>query len=388
MRTNEEIRVYLLQVGIFQINDGARAVGFSFKNGLKKAEIIDGVISAGLGEALISWVIRQGTRAPLPMETPETTIIESTPTMAPIQAPDNQAAALAAILQSILSRPAGLDVPAVQAMIDASLKGVDFGFTTTIQVDTAPPVVLEERTHYLFPKLLRKLGAKLHVIIVGGAGGGKSHAAEQAARALNMRFFSIGAASFAHELIGYRDATREYARTDFREAFENGGLLVIEEADASAADAMLVLNNMLANGYGAFPDGHVKMSDGFLCVCCTNTDGSGATMQYSGRQRLDGAFLDRFVNQEWAIDPAIEKGDCGGHTAWLLAVRAVREYAEQNSILDVVATPRAVKFGAKLLQAGEEKDEVLRSCLKRGALSAQWDNVLTIPAVADFLTGF
>ena len=111
-------------------------------------------------------------------------------------------------------------------------------------------------------------------------------------------------------------------------------------------------------------------------------------MQYSGRQRLDGAFLDRFVNQEWAIDPAIEKIDARGHSEWLLAVRAVRAYATSSGILDVVATPRAVKFGAKLIEAGEERDEVLRSCLKRGALNDQWPNVLALPAVADFLAGF
>ncbi len=383
MRTAEETRIYLLQASIFHVTEGARAVGFSFKNGLRKAEIIDGVTAAGLADALANWIDTKVNNGPT---TYEDISVMTNP--ASTQTPTGDALQLAAILQSILSRPAGLDAATVGKMIEEAISKIDVGFSTSVQINTAPPIILEEKTHYLFPKLIKKLGAGLNVIIVGGAGGGKSHAAEQAAKALGMRFFSIGAASFAHELIGYRDATREYARTDFREAFENGGLLVIEEADASAADAMLVLNNMLANGYGAFPDGHVKMSPGFLCVCCTNTDGSGATMQYSGRQRLDGAFLDRFVNQEWAIDPAIEKIDARGHSEWLLAVRAVRAYAASSGILDVVATPRAVKFGAKLIEAGEERDEVLRSCLKRGALNDQWPNVLALPAVADFLAGF
>jgi len=302
--------------------------------------------------------------------------------------PGSEATQLAAVLQSIMTRPVGIDAEAVRAIVAEALKGIDLTPSVTINFPDKPTIVLEEITHKLFPKLLRKLQIRKHTIIVGGAGAGKTHATEQAARALGLSFYPMTAATFAHELVGYRDATREYARTPFREGFEHGGIVLIDEADASSADCLLVLNAMLANGFGAFPDGRVKAHSDFICVLCTNTDGSGATMQYSGRARLDGAFLDRFMVQKWEVDPAIEKASAGGNTEWLAAVRAVRAYAEQHQILDVVATPRAVANGAALLAAGEDREEVLLATLYRGALTQQWASVLALGPVADFLAGF
>jgi cobaltochelatase CobS len=303
--------------------------------------------------------------------------------------PGSEATQLAAVLQSILTRPVGIDAEAVRTIVAEALKNVDLTPSVTINFPDRETIVLEEITHKLFPKLLRKLQIRKHTIIVGGAGAGKTHATEQAARALGLTFYPMTAATFSHELVGYRDATREYARTPFREGYEHGGIVLIDEADASSADCLLVLNAMLANGFGAFPDGRVKAHPDFICVLCTNTDGSGATMQYSGRARLDGAFLDRFMVQKWEVDPAIEKASARGNIEWLAAVRAVRAYAEQHQILDVVATPRAVANGAALLAAGEDdREEVLMATLYRGALTQQWPSVLALGPVADFLAGF
>ena len=376
---------------IHNLYSAARASGLAFRNGeFSKGELISRILSdETLSLAVYTWLQENpgGKQTPViqtPVIQPQPQS-ENIPMTQPIPADIGQ---LAMILNSILTRPAGLDTEAVKAIIAESLKGIDLTPRVTINFPDKPSIVLEEQTHKLFPKLLRKLQIRKHTIIVGGAGAGKTHATEQAARALGLPFHPMTAATFAHELVGYRDATREYARTPFRDAFENGGICLIDEADASAADCLLVLNAMLANGYGAFPDGRVKAHADFICVLCCNTDGSGATMQFTGRVRLDGAFLDRFLRQEWVVDPAIEKASAGGYTEWLGCVRAVRAYAEQHQILDVIATPRAVANGAALLSAGEERDEVLRACLYRGALTQQWDNVLAIPAVVDFLSGF
>lgn len=385
MRTHEEQRVYLLQVGIFQITDGARAVGYSFRNGLKKAEIIDGVISAGLGEALISWVINQGKTGPMMGEEENTTMVQTAPAT---QTPTGDALQLAAILQTILSRPAGLDISAVQNLIDESLKKIDVGFSTTVVIPDRPVVTIEERTHERFPLLLQYLGAGENVMLVGDAGTGKTHACERAATALGRTLHVQGAVSYAHELLGYKTATGEYVRTATREAFEHGGLLLIDEADASSPEAPLVINALLSNGFAAFPDGLVKKHPDFLCILAVNVDGSGATMQYSGRARMDGAFIDRFVMLRWGIDPALEKQLAMGQTEWLACVRAVREYVKTHQIHDVIATPRSVAKGAKLLAAGVAREEVLNACLQRGALVEQWDNVKALGPVSDFLTGF
>jgi cobaltochelatase CobS len=391
--STETERGLLLSCGIFEVTEAARAVGYSFRNGEKKAEIVDALIARGLqGKALAYINTKRSNKAHTPTPSPDgyspQTTTATTEAPSAMQTPNNEAAQLAAVLQSILSRPQGLDVPAVQALIDAALKNIDVGFSTTINIPDRPQVVIEERTHAAFPSLMRKLSAGENVMIVGDAGTGKTHACEQAAKALGLTLHVQGAVSYAHELLGYKTATGEYLRTPTREAFEHGGLLLIDEADASAPEAPLVINSLLANGFAAFPDALVKKHPDFICVLNTNVDGSGATMQYSGRVRMDGAFLDRFVMQRWAIDPAIEKDLACGQLEWLAAVRAVREYVKTHQIADVIATPRAVTKGARLLAAGETREEVLTACLMRGALVDQWANICALGPVSDFLAGF
>lgn len=166
-----------------------------------------------------------------------------------------------------------------------------------------------------------------------------------------------------------------------------GGLILLDEFDASSAESALVLNAALANGACAFPDGLIRKHEDFLCIIGANTDGSGATMAYAGRARLDGAFLDRFVVFDWQIDSRIEDSMAQGNTLWLAAVRAVREFAKARGILDVVATPRATARGAILAQQGMARGLILARTCKRGALVECWREVEALPAVAAFLRG-
>jgi cobaltochelatase CobS len=246
-------------------------------------------------------------------------------------------------------------------------------------------VRIEGIAHPQFLDLLISLRAGLHCMLVGPAGSGKTYSAEQAAKALDRRFHMQGAISYAHELLGYIDAHSRYVRTQFRDAFEHGGLILLDEFDASAAEAALVLNAALANGACSFPDGLVSKHADFLCVLGANTDGSGATMQYAGRARLDGAFLDRFVVFDWQIDPRIEESLSQGNTQWLAAILAIRAFAHQRQIVDVVATPRATQRGALLASQGMDKTRILERTCKRGALVESWPEVLRLPAVASFL---
>ena len=59
----------------------------------------------------------------------------------------------------------------------------------------------------------------------------------------------------------------------------------------------------------AFP-GHstaIDMHPDFKVVCAGNTFGSGSTLQYTGRNKLDAATLDRFMIIEWDYDKELEK---------------------------------------------------------------------------------
>jgi hypothetical protein len=280
---------------------------------------------------------------------------------------------------------------AVQAMVaiaQQDIKALQESRPIVIALPERPePIPVHGVAHPQFPDLLLTLRAGLHCMLVGPAGSGKTYSAEQAAIILAKKFFAQGAVTYAHELLGYIDAHSRYVRTQFRDAFEHGGIILLDEFDASSPEAALVVNAGLANGFCAFPDGLVQKHPEFVCIVGANTDGSGATISYSGRARLDGAFLDRFIMFRWNVDPRIEAQLSAGNGEWLELVRAVRAFALKRDILDVVATPRAVKFGAALLQQGMPRAAVLERTLKRGALVEAWPEVERLPIVANFLRG-
>jgi MoxR-like ATPase len=427
----------LLNSNIVHLMSAARAAGLQFRNGLRKDEIVQALgrenlinrtweilqkrksQSGDLPSTLddveeafrskgVQVVASQTLSQAIPRES--VPVPFGKPTQAPQSNPQpNQADALAAAIRAVaggaLDEARVREIAAdVMGNVLAGITFPDYGKEISSQVAAAvaklpqgttihlppreEPIKLPLKQHFQFPDLLLYLQQGLHVFLVGGASTGKTFAAEQAALALSRKFHAQGAVTYAHELLGYIDAHSKYVRTQFREAFEHGGLILLDEFDASSSEAALVINSALANGFCSFPDGVIPRHENFLCVVGANTDGSGATMSYSGRARLDGAFLDRFVMLEWGIDPEIEKGKAKGQAQWLAAVRAVRAWMAQRGVLDVAATVRTVDYGSTLLHAGCDPEKVLTVCLKRGALAKEWKAIKALPAVNDFLTGF
>jgi len=220
--------------------------------------------------------------------------------------------------------------------------------------------------HHNFETLIHIVHAGQPVMLVGPAGTGKSHAAEQAAEVLGLDFFamSVGAQTSKSDLIGYMDAMKNYVSTPFRKAYENGGLFLLDEIDAGNSNVLIQLNAALANGYMSFPDEMIRRHENFRFVASANTFGLGANRQYVGRNQLDAATLDRFVTLQWDIDSNVEESLAVGRMGvpWLGVVRMVREYVESRE-LRVVVSPRATQRGAKLLAAGLDFNDVLHMAL-------------------------
>lgn len=228
--------------------------------------------------------------------------------------------------------------------------------------------ILKGVRHNQFDNLLKIVGSGLAVLLVGPAGTGKSHAAEVIADALDLTFYmiSVGSQTSKSDLIGYMTADGRCIRTQFREAYEHGGLFLLDEADAGNSNVLILLNAALSNGHMAFPDGMVKVHPNFRMVAAANTYGNGASRQYVGRNQLDAATLDRFATLEWNIDDKIEEA-LAGTTAdgkrWLLVVRAVRKRVADELDLRVVISPRATLRGATLLAAGMPFEDVMKTAL-------------------------
>ncbi len=226
------------------------------------------------------------------------------------------------------------------------------------------------RQHKQFPMLVKALAAGCNVWLAGPAGSGKTTAAEAAAKALNLPFSFDGAMDTEYKVVGFTDAQGRIVSTAFRKAYTEGGVHLFDECDASLAPATLAINAALANGYAAFPDGMAKKHPNFRCIAAANTWGLGATFDYVGRNKLDAAFLDRFVSLTWEYDENLERALCGD-ADWCTYVQNMRAKAKQKGV-KVVISPRASLYGAQLLAAGVKRDDVIDLTMRAKMRAEDW----------------
>lgn len=229
-------------------------------------------------------------------------------------------------------------------------------------------------SHHTLEKVLKALNCGLNVYLYGPSGSGKTYAAKQCAKALGVELYFTGAISNEYKLTGYMDAKGEYVATEFRKAYENGGLFLFDEIDGSFPQAVLAFNAALANDSMDFPDKNVSRNEKFYCIAAANTIGLGANRQYVGRNQLDAASLDRFVFVEWDYDENLER-KVAGNDEWFEYVLKVRKVIDKLNLRHIVS-PRASFFGAKLLGNGFSREDVENMVLWKGMDQATVDKIL------------
>lgn len=261
----------------------------------------------------------------------------------------------------------------VRAIVRKELEGLVLPVTVNLKSESGEVRKLEGLHHRRFPDLLQKVQAGVNVWLAGPAGTGKTTAAANVAKALDLKFFFNGAIDNEYKLLGFTDAQGRVVSRPFREAFEKGGVYLFDEVDASLPGALLAFNAAMANGHCDFPDGCIERHKDFRAIAAANTYGYGANADYVGRNRMDGAFLDRFVMQGWEIDEVLERS-IAGNDKWVTYVQDVRKRVSSKG-LKVIISPRASIHGAKLLAAGVSWEECQTSCLRRGMTDEQWAGV-------------
>jgi len=165
-------------------------------------------------------------------------------------------------------------------------------------------------------------------------------------------------------LLGYEDAQGRYHESLFVKAYKGGGVFMLDEIDAAGPAVLVSINMALANGLLSTPVGMVKRHPDFVCIAGANTHCTGADRVYVGRNPLDGATVDRFVEILWDYDESLES-QLAGNDAWSGTVQKYRENARKHG-LKVVISPRASISGAKLLAAGMPQAKVAQMLIFRG----------------------
>lgn len=222
------------------------------------------------------------------------------------------------------------------------------------------------RQHKDFERVLKSMAARVNTALVGPAGSGKTTCVSKAAAALGLNFYSksVSAQTGAHEFFGYQDANGNYVRTLFRDAYEFGGVFLLDEFDAGNPNVLAALNQAVANSHCAFADGMVRAHKDFVCVAAGNTYGNGATLEYVGRNPIDGATLDRFAFINFGYDERLEAA-LASNKNWCKCVQILRKAASDKGIRQIIS-PRATFMGEKLLAAGVAITDVLEMTVLKG----------------------
>lgn len=226
-----------------------------------------------------------------------------------------------------------------------------------------PPVPLGT-VHRKTGDIIKMLAAGVNVYLHGPAGSGKTTVARQCAEAFGTQFYFAAKVESEYLLLGFKDARGETVRTQFREAYEHGGMFLFDELDGSSPSAVVALNASLANGICPFPDAVITRHPEFRCIGAGNTKLSGASRQYTGRTQLDAASIDRFAFLEFGYDEALEQA-LATDKHWALYVQAARKAVADRGLTHLI-TPRATIDGCKLLAAGFERETVAEMVMWKG----------------------
>lgn len=234
----------------------------------------------------------------------------------------------------------------------------------TIEQPGQPDPIKLGVVHKQTPRIIKALAAGLNVYLHGPAGSGKTTVGRNAADAFGLKFYTAAKVESEYLLLGFKDARGETVRTQFREAYEHGGVFLFDELDASSPGAVVALNMALANGVCPFPDGNVTRHKDFHCIAAGNTVMSGSSRQYTGRSQMDAASIDRFYFIEFGYDNELER-TLASDAKWVENVQAYRAIVAERGLPHLI-TPRATIDGCKALAAGEAWEDVEDACIFKG----------------------
>lgn len=208
-----------------------------------------------------------------------------------------------------------------------------------VSVNSAPMTSLSKQASPILGDLIATVKSGLTPMLSGPAGCGKTFVAEQLAEALNLPFDHLCFSSGVSEawLFG-RQLPSGFVEGGFSKMYRNGGVFLADELDAADANMLLAINTALANGHLHNPmtGENITKHENFIFVAACNTLGKGGNAQYTGRNRLDAATLDRFVILECEYEKSIENALCPDKVL-ANALRAVRKLIKKQGAQEVIS---------------------------------------------------
>lgn len=230
-----------------------------------------------------------------------------------------------------------------------------------------------EFKHELLDEVLQLAQLRAPIYLVGPSGCGKTHLAKQLAQALNLNLTQNSMSEGATEsqifgkVVPDSNGVWSYQPSPFVYSFQNGGVHLFDEIDGADSNLLVSINSAISNGWLSIPIAGVEpiqMHDDFICIAAANTYGLGADAVYVGRNRLDGATLDRYATSTFYMDydkkleKKLAQDICKQHADAILKwCHDIRDKIDANKLQRIMSM-RTVIWTAKQCAAGIQMEKV------------------------------
>lgn len=350
---------------------------------LRERGIANGAGFASVRKATaIEWLLRRDGDptfvASLPIgegdEAPAAGIGATVQAPAPV-AGDAAGAALWAMIAPHATVTVDVDLDSIRAEATAAaraeVEALGLMRPIDVRLGDGAPVRVEAGAHHALVTVLEALAdsPRRAAWIYGPAGTGKTTLAKACAKALGVACYgeiSLSGGTSESALIGRVLPDGRYLSAPFVDMYgaEGGAVFLLDECDAADENVLLALNAALANGAMSVPGlGRIDRGARHYVIAAGNTTGASGSWQYTGRAKLDAAFLDRFDAHVWVgYDRALEGRYLSDAPELAADIWRIRENAEKHKLAHVVST-RRFEAAAQALSNGRAPGVIVERVL-------------------------
>lgn len=258
-----------------------------------------------------------------------------------------------------------------------------------VKINAAPPKKLKLRVSPLLPDVLMQADIGNHggkwPLIMGPTGSGKTILARQVAETLEREFHYVNCSEGMGETVFFgKETVKGFVEGPLWKSVKYGHVMLFDEWDAASDNAAVSVNTILTSPSGSmvtnpFSGERVEVHANFIAIAATNTNGKGGDGAYTGRNRLDGASLNRFAMFELSYDPGLERELCPD-TTLLERLWSIRVALQQKNAKDVIST-RDIADAYAQTQRGYSAEKAMRCLMLRMDKSNQ-ELFTTAPAIS------
>lgn len=248
-----------------------------------------------------------------------------------------------------------------------------------------------------FQKIVDDVMLGQNVMLVGGAGTGKTTLAQAVADALGRPYITINCSQWTAptEIIGGQ-TIEGYQEGKMIEAWRNGWMLILDELPKLDPNTAGLFNDALAKSkvpggkiFNARKEGFERHPD-FCCIATGNVYPNAESVAYGANNKQDLSLLDRFAGSVYTIEknPELEKQVVGSATlwAWCNTVREVIEELRYEAAVSLrwmqtcrdtllLELERFERGGAKEADTGKTLGDCFESFCRQGFTAVQQETL-------------